>query len=114
MGRFQTTRTTMGKSLIESLTEQDIAWRPRASKDLVFIEVDDGVLVDGLANQQLIRGPLAQTVLMDIVTLLDGTRTVQDVVASFPDISADHIRTAIGLLSTWRLIDADDHPFPSL
>lgn len=81
--------------------------RPRILQEVVFIETVEGVLVDGLGRPVYIRGPLAQTILPQLIRLMDGTRTEAQLAACFPGIPADQITQAISILGKWGLIDAD-------
>lgn len=87
---------------------------PRICGEFVFIETDEGVLVEGLGPVEVIRGPLAQTILPHLITLMDGTRNIAELCAAFPAIPKTHIEKAISLLAEWRLIDnvRDLEPLP--
>jgi SagB-type dehydrogenase family enzyme len=82
-------------------------YRPRISHDVVFIEMEEGVLVDGLGRVQVIRGPLAQTILPRLIKLMDGTRNLAELGAAFPAIPERNIYDAIALLTEWNLMDDD-------
>jgi SagB-type dehydrogenase family enzyme len=80
---------------------------PKATQGVVLLETEKGVLVDGLGAAHVIRGPLAQTILPRLIKLLDGTHSVEDLLAAFPTIPKQQIETAITLLTEWKLIEDD-------
>jgi hypothetical protein len=61
-----------------TISERVSVRRPRILSDIVLAPLEDGVVIDGLARQEMIRGPVAQIILPDLIKLLDGTRTVED------------------------------------
>lgn len=84
---------------------QWVSDRPRLLRDIVVVTLDDGVLIDGLGRQEVIRGPLAETVLPDLLNLLDGNHTLRDLQDAFPAIPKDYIGTAISMLMDWGMIE---------
>jgi SagB-type dehydrogenase family enzyme len=82
--------------------------RPKVSTDVVFVPVEDGVLIDGLARREIVRGPLAQTILPDLLRLMDGSRSIEQLIAAFPSLPPEYVRTAVSLLAEWQLVDQED------
>ncbi len=85
---------------------QPIHERPRLLRDIVVVSLDTGVLVDGLGRQETIRGPFAQTVLPELLDLLDGTRTLPELEDAFPSIPPGYVRTAVATLKEWGMLEA--------
>jgi SagB-type dehydrogenase family enzyme len=78
---------------------------PRILREIVAVPIEDGVLIDGLGRQPVIRGPFAQTVLPDLLRLMDGSRTVHEIAGELLSIPFAHVRNAISLLKGWGLIE---------
>jgi SagB-type dehydrogenase family enzyme len=86
-----------------------LAERPRLLRDIVVVPLDTGVLIDGLGHHEVIQGLLAQTILPELLSLLDGTRTLPDLENAFHTIPPDYVRTAIVTLKKWGMLEhADD------
>jgi SagB-type dehydrogenase family enzyme len=81
--------------------------RPRVLPDVVLLSVEDGVLVDGVGRLQMFRGPLAQTVLPELLPFTDGTRTVGELVRAFPDVVPRDIHKALELLAESGLLQTE-------
>ena len=78
---------------------------PRVLRDVVLLPVEDGVIIDGFARREIMRGPIAQTVLPALLDLMDGTRTLDDLAAAFPEVPAGYVRSAVSLLEDWGLLE---------
>ncbi len=85
--------------------EQAKNLRPRFLRDIVVVPLDTGVLIDGLGRQEIIRGSLAQTVLPDLISFLDGTHTMPEIEAEFPSVPPEYLHTAVSILSEWGMIE---------
>src|SRR5262249_10266394 len=71
----------------------------------------DGLLVEGSDEQQVLRGQATRTLLPRLLPLLDGTRTLSQLMASLPEVPAGHTQQAVALLYTRGLLeDAGDDP----
>jgi SagB-type dehydrogenase family enzyme len=90
-----------------TISERVSVRRPRILTDIVLAPLEDGVVIDGLAHQEMIRGPVAQTILPDLIKLLDGTRTVEDLVTNFPGVPEEYLHTALSLLTDWGILQWD-------
>lgn len=77
---------------------------PRISSDLVLVPLEDGLLVDGFGAHEVVRGPVSQTVLPALVELMDGTRTLEQLIVSFPGVPAEYVRAAVEQLRWWNII----------
>src|SRR5215467_791873 len=87
-------------------TVMAIPLRPRVLTEVVFHPVEDGVLLDGVGRLQMFYGPLAQTVLPELLAATDGTRTVEELVHAFPDIEPKDIHQSLELLGESGLLQA--------
>lgn len=72
--------------------------RPKLLGEIVTVPLEDGVLIDGFARLEVIRGPIAQTLLPSLLDLMDGTHTVDELQASFPSVPPEYIHDAVSYL----------------
>lgn len=87
--------------------------RLRILRDVTIVPLERGILIDGLGRQEIIEGPLAQTVLPELLSLLDGTRTFAELENAFPAIPSEYLRTAVLTLNEWGLIEPADNALAS-
>ncbi|HEX3683714.1 MAG TPA: SagB family peptide dehydrogenase [Bryobacteraceae bacterium] len=80
---------------------------PRILDEIVFVPIEDGVLIEGLGRPEIIRGPVAQTILPDLLKLMDGKHTTEEIAALFPADLLKHVQTATSLLTGWGLVESD-------
>jgi SagB-type dehydrogenase family enzyme len=92
----------------KTMSGVSLATRPRFLADVVAIESDAGILMDGLGKIEVLRGPLAQTVLPQLLMLMDGSRTVEQLEATFPDLPQEYIGLAISKLHSWGLLGSEE------
>lgn len=79
--------------------------RLRMLRDVTIVPLEKGILIDGLGRQEIIQGLLAQTVLPELLSLLDGTRTLAELENAFPAIPSEYLHTAVLTLNEWGLIE---------
>lgn len=72
--------------------------RPRFLSETVVIPLGDGLLVDGADEQQVLRGPAIKNLLPQLIPLLDGTRSMDQLTASLPHAPSRAIHNAVALL----------------
>jgi len=77
---------------------------PKLRGELVCLPVDGGVLVDGRASLELIRGVLSETLLPVLLPKLDGSRSVATLHDELAGISGEYIREALDGLSAMNLL----------
>jgi SagB-type dehydrogenase family enzyme len=82
--------------------------RPRLSSAVVLCPVEDGVLIDGLARQEKICGPVAHTLLPRLLTLLDGSHTVAELGSMFSSLPHTYVESAVTMLADWGLLEQED------
>lgn len=90
--------------------------KPFFARELVIVPLADGLLVDGTGEQQVLRGKATQTLLPRLLPLLDGTRTLDQVVEALPNLPRESIINAVALLYTRGLLEdsAADPDEPTL
>ena len=78
--------------------------RLQVLRDIIFLPLEDRIVIDGMAQTETVRGVLAQTVLPDLLRLLDGTRTLEQLVNAFPSIPSDYVCSAVSMLNAWGML----------
>jgi hypothetical protein len=81
------------------------AWRPRVINGLITVELPDGLLFEGGAQRQVLRGRHALSLLPALLAELDGTATIDEVAAALPAVAADHIERAVTILASLGLVE---------
>jgi SagB-type dehydrogenase family enzyme len=76
--------------------------------EFVLIPTENGVLIDGGRKPEFITGLLALSVLPVIFPLIDGTRTLNDLLALTQSVPVDHTIKLIDRLISWGVIIAKD------
>ncbi len=84
--------------------------RPSLLPGLVFVPLPDGLLVEGAAERQVLRGRAASTLLPAILPLLDGSRTRTQVAQTLPDTPPEAVQATLAMLYTCGLLE--DAPAP--
>lgn len=89
--------------------ELELPERPRFIPELVTLPFGaDGLLVVGANDRQLLRGRAARTLLPELLPLLDGRRTLDELAAAVPSLSATGVRDVIALLQSRGLLEDGD------
>jgi len=70
---------------------------PAVIRSVVTATVAGGLLVDGLVSRRVLRGSTAQRTLPEVLPLLDGTRTWEQI-AEASGLSTDEVRQVLGVL----------------
>ena len=72
---------------------------------LVFIPMEEGLIVDGTAERQVFRGQGAQTLLPRLFPLLDGRNPIREIEVGLSDVPARAVTNAIALLYSRGLLE---------
>jgi SagB-type dehydrogenase family enzyme len=79
--------------------------RPLFSNYFTLIpHMEDGLIIDGGIEKQLLRGKATKTLIPELIPLLDGTRTILELTEELPEYSPRNIYEAIALLYTRGVI----------
>jgi SagB-type dehydrogenase family enzyme len=79
--------------------------RPKVSKYVNLVSCgDDGVIFDGSPEKQLFRGSAVKKFLYDLISLADGTRTVQEIAETLDTYPSQFIYNALALLYSRGLL----------
>jgi hypothetical protein len=81
------------------------AWKPRVINGLITVELPDGLLFEGAAQRQVLRGRHAVSLLPPLLAELDGTATIDEVAAALPAVAVDHVERAVSLLASLGLVE---------
>jgi len=79
--------------------------RPSLLPGLVFVPLPDGLLVEGAAERQVLRGRAASTLLPAILPLLDGSRTRTQVAQTLPGTAPEAVQATLAMLYTCGLLE---------
>ncbi|MBV9257955.1 MAG: hypothetical protein JO215_08045, partial [Ktedonobacteraceae bacterium] len=79
--------------------------RPHFPKDFVVVPLKDGLLIEGAADQQVLRGKATKKLLPRLLPLLDGKHTLEEVAQAVPDASVKMVFNMIALLYTRGLLE---------
>lgn len=79
--------------------------RPHFPRDLMVVPLKDGLLIEGAADQQVLRGKATKRLLPRLLPLLDGKRTLEEVAQALPDTSIEVVFNMIALLYTRGLLE---------
>jgi len=79
--------------------------KPAFTPHGVVVPTDDGLVVD--LGDRLVRlgGTSAKPLLLSLIPLLDGSRTVEELERECVDIPAAHVRRAVAVLSQYGLVE---------
>ena len=79
--------------------------RPKISKHIRLINYgDDGLIFDGAPEKQLLRGSAVKNFLYDLISLADGTRTIQEIAETLNIYPYQFIYNALALLYSRGLL----------
>jgi SagB-type dehydrogenase family enzyme len=82
------------------------------AEEFVLIPTEEGVLIDGGRKLEVLRGPLAISLLPILIPLLDGTRTFSDLLALTPNIPRAHTQELVGRMIRWGILKIGNGPLP--
>lgn len=90
------------------MNDHDLPRRPALRPYLRQVGVDDGVTFRGGATDVTLRGHSVQDLLPDLLPLLDGARTVDELGRELPHVDADVLRGALHVLQEQHLLGEAD------
>jgi SagB-type dehydrogenase family enzyme len=79
--------------------------RPRFTHELVVVQLQDKMLVDGTDRLHVFEGKAAQGLLSALIPLMDGTRTMEQIESVLPEVPPAEIAEAIFSLCELRLVE---------
>lgn len=79
--------------------------KPRVLPELVQVPLPDGLLFEGGAERQVLRGKAVGILFPRLLPLLDGTRTATEILQALPDLPPQAITNALALLYTRGLLE---------
>ena len=104
--------TIDAKSLGESFAEDPeftLPRRPRYIPELLQIPFgQNALLFEGARDLQVVAGRSSRTFLPQLLAVLDGTRTIDELRARFPQLPSNAVRDALVLLYTRGLLEDGD------
>jgi hypothetical protein len=80
----------------------------RKASEFVLIPSDQGILVDGGLELELIAGPLAMSAVPAILRLIDGRRSQSDLTKLLPHLSVEYLREVVENLVQWGVIEVEN------
>lgn len=99
---------SLGSSFAED-PEFSLPRRPRFIPEVLVIPYgQNALLFEGVRDLQVIAGKSARTFLPQLLPLLDGTRTLENLHSCFPRLLPDAVRDAVVLLYTRGLLEDGD------
>lgn len=87
--------------------------RPRLLSELVIVPLEDGCLIDGSIAVRVLKANDGYPNLPEVLALLDGSRTIEELKELLPGISSDFLDSLIAQLSAWGLLEKGTHPAES-
>jgi SagB-type dehydrogenase family enzyme len=90
---------------VRELVDSTLPVRPRFLSDLVVAGTGQGLVIDGASQLHVLWGDTAKSVLPTMIRLMDGTRTVAEIAASFPDLTLQQVREPLLSLCSWGLVE---------
>ncbi|HZU66450.1 MAG TPA: SagB family peptide dehydrogenase [Ktedonobacteraceae bacterium] len=79
--------------------------RPHFPAELVVVPMEDGLLVEGGEDSQVLRGKATRSLLPRLLPLLDGSRSLEQLAQAIPGVPAESIYNAVALLYTRGLLE---------
>ncbi len=79
------------------------------AREFALISIEDTVLLDGGRQLELVTGPLALSVLPILLPLINGTRTVEDILALVPNIPIEQTMEILERLLEWGVFTSGDN-----
>ena len=83
-----------------------LSMQPRFLHEVVIVPCEDGVIIDGTSELQVIHGGGVRKLLPRLVPLMDGRKTSKEIEAALADVPPSAIRDAIVSLRNYGLVEA--------
>src|SRR5262249_40439750 len=80
-------------------------FRPRFLHELVVVPFNDEVIIEGTERLQAIKDTTENNVLLDLIGLMDGVRTLDELKSALPGTSEEDVLETISSLSQFGLIE---------
>ena len=77
---------------------------PSTRPEVVLIPVDEGLLVEGGRETEVLTGVHAISLLPTLIPLIDGRRTVREIISCLPITAAQQARNVLIQLLEWRVL----------
>lgn len=90
---------------VRELVDATLPVRPHFLPGLVVARTDQGLVIDGASQLHVLWGETAKNVLPAMIDLMDGTRTVTEIAAFFPNLTLQQIQEPISSLCKWGLVE---------
>src|SRR5690349_21171930 len=84
--------------------------RPRFLSELVVVPLKDGCLIDGSVAVRILKAENGYPNLQEVLALLDGSRTMEELRSLLPGIPSDFLDSLITQLSDWDLLEEGADP----
>lgn len=85
--------------------------RPRFLRELVWVPVEDRIIVDGSDRLHILKPGTNPELLQKLILLMDGSRTVSELESAFSSVPAQDLHVAVSQLSSYGLVeDGDSNP----
>jgi SagB-type dehydrogenase family enzyme len=78
------------------------------AREFVLIPMENGVYLDGGREPQILKGPLAVSLLPVLIPLINGTRTFAELLALITDVPREHTQELIESLIAWGVVTLGD------
>lgn len=79
--------------------------RPRFLRELVMVPFKEEVIIEGTERLQAIENPVTSTMLADLIGLLDGERTLDELISALPGVPAEDVLETVSSLYRFGLIE---------
>ncbi|PWT89854.1 MAG: hypothetical protein C5B54_08255, partial [Acidobacteria bacterium] len=79
--------------------------RPRFLQELVVVPFKDELIIEGTERPQTINAPLPDSIVPDLMRLMNGKRTFDELLAALPGASAEDLLETISSLYRWGLVE---------
>jgi SagB-type dehydrogenase family enzyme len=96
-------RTPVAASVITNIVSR--SYRPHFTRKFVTVPFEDGLLVDGAGGLKILQGKAMEVLLPDLIELMDGARTVEEIQGALTTIPPEDVQAAISMLSECGLVE---------
>jgi SagB-type dehydrogenase family enzyme len=78
--------------------------RPRFLREVVVAPCNDGIVADGTGRLVVLQGNATKALIPDLIRLMDGTRTIDDLYSALDTVPEQDVRAAISVLTNSGLV----------
>src|SRR6516225_7878024 len=79
--------------------------RPRFLNEMTVIPLPSGVFIDGADEPHILEGEGARKLFSQLLPLMDGSRTTQQIRQELPGVPATDLHAALSDLLRWGLVE---------